>query len=197
MVDQYYNHEDDVSNTPEVEFENLQAQEHTLSTYVTQTAEQVNRVVEIGEWLEKRQQDADDQAFVREIVTINNQIGTRLAQSALAHQQAGAFAKRMFEYHQRLARDYNDISDKLEQVESDVDELRDEFTESMKEAYEDIFAEMHNNIKQLTGCDDWGLIYRFNDLLVGNNEDPTPEQVDLLSRLLATFEEPATEPEQS
>ena len=195
MVDHYYSHEDDFT-APEVELDNLNAQDHALSTVVTETVEHVNRAVQLGDWLESRQQDIDDQAFVREMVTITNTMGTRITQQAIAHKSAGAFAKRMFEMHQQLARAHNDTSDKLDEIKAKLADLREEIDDTMKEAYESVFAEMHNNIKQLTGCDDWGLIYRFNDLLVGNNEDPTPEQIELLGRLLATFEQSSDQPEQ-
>lgn len=188
----YYKMEDDIS-APEIEFDNLKAQEHAMSTIVTETADQVNRVAQVTEYLYGRQTDADDAAFIREVYEIANVMGTRIAQQAIAHKAAGEFAHKMFEYYQQMLRNNNDISDKVEEVEEKLDELRGEFDEAMAEAYENIFAEMHENIRQLTGCGDWGLIYRFNDLLVGNNENPTPEQVELLDRLLATFE---VQPEQ-
>jgi hypothetical protein len=188
----YYELEDDITN-PDAEFDNLKAQEHALSTVVAETADQVNRVAQVTEYLYGRQTDPDDAAFIREVYEIANVMGTRIAQQAIAHKAAGEFARKMFEYYQQMLRNHNDITDKVEEVEEALDELRSEFDEAMAEAYENIFAEMHENIRQLTGCADWGVIYRFNDLLVGNNENPTPEQVELLNRLLSTFEQPAPE----
>lgn len=192
MVDQYYKDEDNVQDTPEVEFENLQAQERGLSTVVTETADRLNRVAEITEWLYPRQHTDEDAMFIRELYESHNVTATQLTQAALAHKQAGAFAKKMFDYHQRLARDYNDISDKMDMVEEDLEDLRGDFAEAMGEAYENIFDELHESIAEITGCKDWGLIYRLTDMMVGNTL-PSDDQRALLSRLLESFTQPAPE----
>ena len=198
MVDHYYNHEDDLT-APEVELENIQAQEHALSTIVADTAAHVNRIVEIGAWLANRQQDADDQAFVNEMVTLANTMGIGITQQDIAHKGAATFARRMFELHHQLAGDMEAICREMDKVEfdlldakHDINKLEGDLKETLKTAVEEMFAQLHKGIRKATGCKEWAAVYRLTDVFSGTVE-ASDEQRELMSRLIETVIQPEQE----
>jgi len=89
-----------------------------------------------------------------------------------------------------------EVCQELDKVEGDLVDMRHEvnrldasYKETFTTAYKQVFTELHRGIQKTTGCREWGLVYRLTDLLIGNT-DPSDEQRDLLSRLLATVEQP-------
>lgn len=190
-----YQVEERVADSLDVELDNLIAQNNALSTFVQDSADDISRIAELTQWLYGRQRNAKDAAFIHETYEIANRLGVRVTQSDLANAAAIAFAKMLLRSHGKLAGENEELCQELDKVEGDLVDMRHEinrldasYRETMTTAYKQIFAELHNGIRNITGCGEWALVYRLTDVLVGNKE-PTDEQCRLLIELLSTFEE--------
>lgn len=196
MNDHYYQHEEDVI-TVENELDTMDATRKALVVDTQITADQVSRSADITQYLYPLQGTAEQAALVSEQHETISQLATRITQYDLAYASTAAFAHRMFEMHQQLAGSMEKLADekdflegKLSNKKQQLKKLEAEFNDTMKTAYQEIFTEMHESIRELTGCGEWALVHRLTDMLVGNTE-PSDYQRQLLSELLSTFvEEP-------
>lgn len=204
MTDHNYKKEEEVPETPEIALDNWNAASTRLDGVVADTATKLDRNYELLNWVES-QVTEDDKPLVQESKAITHQMATRIAEFDAIRTQAKGFMKEMLDRHQRLAGDYeelqNDVVDMnddnalvgqlIEGVEQGVYENMSEYymNDALEAAYEEVFTEIHEGIKDCTNETDWTLVYRMSNVLTGQDE-PTDEQRDLLKRLIESFRKP-------
>lgn len=211
MTTNNYKKEEDVQETHEVALDNWNAASNRLDGVVTETATDLNRNYEILNWVEG-QVSEEAQPFVQESKAITHKMAERVAHYDAVREQAKAFMKEMVDRHQRLAGDYEELQNDMvdmnlsnplverlvESVEENAmemvwDDVRTdkagEYEEAYGAAYDNVFTEIHEGIRENTGVTDWTLIYRMTNVLTGQDE-PTDEQRDLMRQLIESFRKP-------
>lgn len=203
-----YQKEEMLNDTPQISRDNLAAQQKALANAVPETAEKMNRVSQLVEWLYGRQQDKDDMAFIQEIYGITDSFATLVAHYDITLQAAVAFAGQMDDYARRVSGEFNDLEDAAvcnddthpllrpfadyirEQTQNDMrEEAAEEAIKTATQmAYYNLFVELGERIRELSGCKDYSLIQACTALLLGNGKTET-RQRRLLNAILQTMPE--------
>lgn len=116
-----------------------------------------------------------------------------------------AMLRHFNELHRKLAGDFDDLQDAIAERDEDNPQLagyaraiRGQAWEDMQDiAYEDAYDDAHEavfgdvmmefcqRIHELTGIKDFGASNRLSNIVIGM-QDPTPEQTELLKKLMQT-----------
>jgi hypothetical protein len=208
MTDQYYKKEDNLPDTPETIVANHDAQLATLDGLVARTAEQTNVAQQILDWMYRDAEQRGDQngmAAASDAWQITNEFAVRVTQYDAARLASAAMMKKMADYTRRVTEKLDGIETALNEGDENHPALRDfaeglreewneyegdeMFSDAMEIAYENVFTELHEGLREATGCEDWRTIYDLCDVFTGGTT-ATPEQVDLLKKLLDTVRQP-------
>ena len=211
MTDHYYTQEDNLPDTPETIVSNHNAQLATLNGLVEQTATDVNAVEQNLGWL---YQDAEKRGDENAKLAVNNTwqltqaLGVRVTQFDAARLASIAMMKKMADYNKAIAGELEDIQNALDEGDDNHPALRDftsnlheewneyegeqMFSDAMEIAYENVFTELHEGIREATGCTDWRTVYNLCDILTGSTE-ATDRQRELLTALLETVRDTSGE----
>lgn len=214
MTTNQYKQEDNLPDTVEQTTENYLAQAGSLDGLVQQTADGLNEIEQRLGWVYQKAEAAGDndmKVVISETWALAQQNSVRVTQLDAARLASIAMMKRMAEVHAKLAGEYDELHDAVadmdishpmvsrlvEDVETDTREYMSEMEsawmedEALEIAYQEVFTELIEGVRELTGSADWHAVYRLTDMLSNNGlNKPTDEQIDLLKRLVASFAEP-------
>lgn len=204
-----YKKEEEVQDTPETLVQNHEAQLAALDGLPAKTAETINRVEQNLGWLLSQlavQADPNAQNAIQYVWEDSQAIANQVVQMDAARLAAAAFTKKMWGYHKKLAGDYEElqrdivemnsenrlISDLIENVEQNTYKWIDQsdyFDDAYSEATDNLFTEIFESLRNLTGVNDVNATEALVDVLTGTST-PSESQIDLLRKLLTSFVKP-------
>lgn len=209
--DQYYTQEDNQPDTAQTTADNYITQANALDGLVEKTAQQLSDVEQNLGYIHQQADargDEDTKQAVANTWALTNEMAVRVTQFDATRLASVAMMKKMAEYHAKIAGEYDELEEAINDVDYDhpvvarlVDEVEQYTAESIYEtesmwmneeameiAYDHLFTEMHEALRDLTGAtsDDWQDILNLRELLMGNSAKVTDEQKRLLRELLDT-----------
>lgn len=171
----YYEQEDALPDTPSAVGENMERQLVALDGEMHKTAEHVNAAAEWLKWLESiAQGDKDLVACAQQVWSQVEALGTQVGMFDAARIAFIDYVEKMNGYVQEM-------SEEGDALEDEVNGLKD----AVKEVGYTVMIDFQENLRQGTGCLDYGVIGRLSNFLLGDKIGK--RQAKILTELMATI----------